>query len=85
MSDLSDKCCEIYANARDGQQAVEKFIRDNHPGVPWGWCVGCENEEPHEDRVCLVCGTLSGEEKSYQCIDPNCPSVGTYHDHGDES
>lgn len=52
---LWDKCYEIYTNARDGQQAVEEFVKKNHPEVEWRYCTACEADEPFEDGSCLVC------------------------------
>ena len=65
MSTLSDKCYEIYTSSRDGQQAVEEFIKKNHIGVPWGWCHGCESMEPYDtDNACLVCSSLIRASKA---------------------
>jgi hypothetical protein len=62
MSALSDKCTEIYQNSRDGQRAVEEFVRKNHPEVLWGWCEACESTEPVQNRTCLVCGSPAKED-----------------------
>jgi hypothetical protein len=62
MSALSDKCTEIYQTSRDGQRAVEEFVRKNHIGVPWGYCTECEAMEPYDtDNACLVCASVIAE------------------------
>lgn len=65
MSALSDKCTEIYQNSRDGQRAVEEFVRKNHIGVPWGYCTECEAMEPYDtDNACLVCASVIAADKA---------------------
>lgn len=57
--DLSEKCREIYEEAHDGQAAVERFIRENYPEIPWLPCAPCEDETPSHEGACLVCGTTN--------------------------
>lgn len=57
VTKLSELCAAIYESSRDGQGAVERFIRVEHPNVPWGRCDACESVEPYEDGACLVCGS----------------------------
>lgn len=134
---LYDQCSALYHASKDGQAAVEKFIKENHPEVPWLLCAACEANEPCQDNTCLVCGSAVKDQRfvlmntptepewcancgnaepmqrlkvhdantdphyawvcdecgcvhededpsNYQCIDPKCPSAGTYHDHKGE-
>lgn len=58
MESLSDRCYALYING--GQYAVERFIRDNYPDIPWAYCSPCESVEPIDtDNTCLVCGSLT--------------------------
>ncbi len=58
MTTLYGKCVFIYQNARDGKAAVEAYVRENHPDVPWARCGACEADEPYDDwGDCLVCGS----------------------------
>ena len=57
--DLSEKCREIYESSHDGQAAVERFIRENYPEIPWLPCAPCEDETPSHEGACLVCGTTN--------------------------
>jgi hypothetical protein len=57
---LQEICLSLYE--RGGQFAVEDYILERHPEQEWGWCLPCDNEEPLDNEVCLVCGTLCGEE-----------------------
>lgn len=34
----------------------------NEKGIPYGFCLPCDNEMPHLDGECLVCGSLQQNE-----------------------
>ena len=50
---IIQECEEIYIMS--GADGVYDYVRDNYPGLPWGYCEDCDDNVPHVNRVCLVC------------------------------
>lgn len=52
-----EKAVEIYE--KGGQYAIYDAVNNGslHADA-WRDCIPCEDRTPHEDGVCLVCGTL---------------------------
>jgi hypothetical protein len=51
-----EKAVEIYEQA--GQAAIYDAVNSGElKADSWRDCIPCEDRTPHEDGVCLVCGT----------------------------
>lgn len=54
-NDLHAQAYKIYE--AKGQSGGEEWVRSEHPELEWKHCEPCENVEPVEGGVCLVCST----------------------------